>query len=170
MDIKCRLATPNAAGQAPKVTLRPSDLAPRGQNQPRKAPSVAIRPVKNLKCDCPARSAGKGCARRSSRLILASPHGINPIEARAKSNHAQSTALPFLIPCGLPFIRHKSAMSVHGEKIMALYSKSKPCPKCGKTSGPMMRCDTCGTLGCRSCVGHNSGICKFCREGTARKI
>lgn len=62
---------------------------------------------------------------------------------------------------------------------MAEWTAREPCPNCSTLAalmgkalgfhGQKLRCDACGTLGCRKCLGDSGqGTCKKCKK-SARK-
>ena len=60
-------------------------------------------------------------------------------------------------------------MDLYKEFKMPNWTQTKPCTNCGKKSGyPMVKCDTCNTLGCQSCLSQTK--CKLCKKGNIKKI
>jgi len=59
-----------------------------------------------------------------------------------------------------------------GRPAMATWTSRNPCPNCGRKSGYMMKCSTCGKMGCPggACNGALNATCKTCRNGRMKKI
>jgi hypothetical protein len=54
---------------------------------------------------------------------------------------------------------------------MGVWSKSNPCPACGRTGGNQIKCANCGTVGCSDGNCKHGGPdphCKICNKQTKK--